>query len=556
MPQSSGILQCNHVDIAERRIRAAQVVWNHGNLTQIRELGPENPAWPYLLPGFIDAHVHIESSLLPPVEFARMAVRHGTVAAISDPHEIANVLGCDGVHWMLANAAQTPFHFLFGAPSCVPATSFETAGGRIGVSEVEGLLATPGIGYLSEVMNFPAVLAGDPDLQAMLAAAQKCGLPIDGHAPGLCGASAAAYAAAGISTDHECSSLAEAEDKLAAGMKILIREGSAARNFDTLHPLLSAYPGQIMLCTDDCHPDDLARGHIDRLIARAVALGHDVFTVLEASCLTPQRHYGLTLGQLRVGDPFNAVQVDNLCDFTVAAVWLNGTLAARQGQSLLPALPVVPVNRFAARPVTPEALVITKEHKNPPDLTRVILALDGELLTRSLLLPINGPVPADDVLLIAVVNRYTPAVPALALIRGFGLQAGALASSVAHDSHNVIGVGCDSHSLAAALNAVIAAQGGLAAVDASGHCELLPLPIAGLMSDADGDQVAEHYARLNTILHERLGSPLRAPFMTLSFMALLVIPELKLSDQGLFDGNNFSLTPLSVAATECGESFV
>lgn len=279
MSQSSGVLHCNHVDVAGRRIRAAEVAWDDGQVVRIDELGPENSDWPYLLPGFIDAHVHIESSLLPPVEFARLAVRHGTVATVSDPHEIANVLGCDGVRWMLANAAQTPFHILFGAPSCVPATSFETAGGRIGVAEVTHLLATPGIGYLSEVMNFPGVLAGDPDLLAMLAAARTRGLPVDGHAPGLSGAAAAAYAAAGISTDHECSTLAEAEDKLAAGMQILIREGSAARNFDALHPLLSRYPGRVMLCTDDCHPDDLTRGHIDRLVARAVALGHDVFKI-------------------------------------------------------------------------------------------------------------------------------------------------------------------------------------------------------------------------------------------------------------------------------------
>ncbi len=256
--------------------------------------------------------MHIESSLLPPAEFARLAVRHGTVASVSDPHEIANVLGLDGVRWMLANAAQTPFHVLFGAPSCVPATAFETAGARLGVADVETLLATPGIGYLSEVMNFPGVLAGDPGLLAMIAAARRRGLPVDGHAPGLSGEAAAAYAAAGIGTDHECATLAEAEDKLRAGMAILIREGSAARNFETLHPLISRYPGRIMLCTDDCHPDDLARGHIDRLVARAVAYGHDLFAVLEAACLTPQRHYGLALGQLRVGDPFNAALVDNL----------------------------------------------------------------------------------------------------------------------------------------------------------------------------------------------------------------------------------------------------
>lgn len=545
MTTPSGSVRANLVDIAARRVFAAEIGWSAGVIGRIDELGAANPAWPCLMPGFIDAHVHIESSLLPPAEFARLAVRHGTVASVSDPHEIANVLGLDGVRWMLANAAQTPFHVLFGAPSCVPATAFETAGARLGVADVETLLATPGIGYLSEVMNFPGVLAGDPGLLAMIAAARRRGLPVDGHAPGLSGEAAAAYAAAGIGTDHECATLAEAEDKLRAGMAILIREGSAARNFETLHPLISRYPGRIMLCTDDCHPDDLARGHIDRLVARAIAHGHDLFAVLEAACLTPQRHYGLALGQLRVGDPFNAALVDNLRDFTVRATWLAGELAAENGQSCLPPVPCQPINRFAARAVRPEELCVAP---SDADFSRVIAAEDGQLLTRELRLPLHGPSVADDVLLIAVVNRYTPTAPAVALVRGFGLQAGALASSVAHDSHNVIGVGCDAASLATALNAVIAVQGGLALVDGDGQVDCLPLPIAGLMSDLAGDTVASRYAALSHGVRHRLGSPLRAPYMTLSFMALLVIPELKLSDRGLFDGRAFALTEVACPA--------
>lgn len=545
MTTPSGSVRANLVDIAARRVFAAEIGWSAGVIGRIDELGAANPAWPCLIPGFIDAHVHIESSLLPPAEFARLAVRHGTVASVSDPHEIANVLGIDGVRWMLANAAQTPFHVLFGAPSCVPATAFETAGARLGVADVETLLATPGIGYLSEVMNFPGVLAGDPGLLAMIAAARRRGLPVDGHAPGLSGEAAAAYAAAGIGTDHECATLAEAEDKLRAGMAILIREGSAARNFETLHPLISRYPGRIMLCTDDCHPDDLARGHIDRLVARAIAHGHDLFAVLEAACLTPQRHYGLALGQLRVGDPFNAALVDNLRDFTVRATWLAGELAAENGQSCLPPVPCQPINRFAARAVRPEELCVAP---SDADFSRVIAAEDGQLLTRELRLPLQGPSIADDVLLIAVVNRYTPTAPAVALVRGFGLQAGALASSVAHDSHNVIGVGCDAASLATALNAVIAVQGGLALVDGDGQVDCLPLPIAGLMSDLAGDTVASRYAALSDGVRHRLGSPLRAPYMTLSFMALLVIPELKLSDRGLFDGRAFALTEVACPA--------
>lgn len=544
-------LRVNRVDLAERCIEAVELSWAAGRITGIKSLGPAHADWPYLIPGFVDAHVHIESSLLPPAEFARLAVRHGTVASVSDPHEIANVLGLAGVRWMLANAAQTPFHILFGAPSCVPATAFETAGAHLGVAEVSELLATPGVGYLSEVMNFPGVLAGDASLLAMIKAAQARGLPVDGHAPGLCGAAAAAYAQAGISTDHECSTLAEAEDKLAAGMRILIREGSAARNFDALHPLLTSHPGRVMLCTDDCHPDDLARGHINHLAARAVALGHDVFDVLQAACLTPQEHYGLALGQLRVGDPFNAALLDNLRDFNVLACWLDGQLAAEAGQSCLPQAACTPVNRFAAQRICATSLQLAA---SPGQLSRVIVAEDGQLLTREIHLPVSGPDVPADVLLIAVLNRYAPARPAVALVRGFGLREGAFASSIAHDSHNIIGVGCDAASLAQAINAVIASQGGLALVDGGGQVDSLPLPIAGLMSDQPGETVAARYAALSSAVRQRLGSPLRAPYMSLSFMALLVIPELKLSDRGLFDGRDFTFVELEYASLTPGKS--
>lgn len=551
MTERSGSLLVNRVDVAARRIAAGELHWNDGVIVDWRESGGLAPDLPYLIPGFIDAHVHIESSLLPPAEFARLAVRHGTVASVSDPHEIANVLGLAGVRWMLDNIAGSPFHVLFGAPSCVPATVFESAGGRIDAAGVEALLAMPGMGYLSEVMNFPGVLAGDADLLAKIAAARCRGLPVDGHAPGLSGAALAAYVAAGITTDHECASLAEAEEKLACGMAILIREGSAARNFAALHPLIGRHPGRVMLCTDDCHPDDLARGHIDRLAARAVAHGHDVFAVLQAACLTPQRHYGLALGQLRPGDPMNAALVDDLRDFAVRATWLAGQRVAENGRTLLPPLPCRPINRFAARPVRPEQLRLTVDTPKDPFFARVIVAEDGQLLTRQVHLLVRladaciQPAVAEDVLLIAVVNRYTPAEPAVALVRGFGLRAGAFASSVAHDSHNVIGVGCDAASLATALNAVIAAGGGLAVSDGEGASDVLALPIAGLMSDAAGDAVAERYAALSQDVRRRLGSPLRAPFMTLSFMALLVIPELKLSDKGLFDGSRFTFTEVA-----------
>ncbi|HEX5278222.1 MAG TPA: adenine deaminase [Fluviicoccus sp.] len=547
MTENSGSLTANVVDIDRRSIELAEVCWQNGIITAIKMLGPQDTEQPYLTPGFIDAHIHLESSLLPPAEFARLAVRHGTVATVSDPHEIANILGNDGVLWMLENVRQTPFHVLLGAPSCVPATPFETAGAVLEAHEVEALLDTPGVGYLSEVMNFPGVLAAEPHLMAKIAAARSRHRPVDGHAPGLTGADAARYAAAGIGTDHECATLAEAEEKLANGMMILIREGSAARNFEALHPLISRYPGRVMLCSDDRHPDDLSRGHINALAKRAVAHGHDVFDVLLAACLAPRRFYPLNIGEMRVGDAMNAALVENLQDFTVVSTWLDGVLAAENHETRLHPYPCRPVNRFAAQPVTPEQLVIPAGQDSGTVTCRVIGAEDGQLLTQSLQLTLDvrdGAVVPDvenDVLLLAVINRYHPAPPALALIRGFGLKSGALASSVAHDSHNIVAVGCNALELAQAVNAVIGAGGGLALTH-HGNTDLLALPLAGLMSDGDGDAVAAHYSALTHSARTRLGCGLRAPFMTLSFMALLVIPELKLSDKGLFDGRKFCLT--------------
>lgn len=551
MQGNSGSLRVNRVDVPARRIAAGELRWESGRIVDWREDGPPMPGLPYLLPGFIDAHVHIESSMLSPSEFARLAVRHGTVATVSDPHEIANVLGVEGVRWMLDDAAQTPFHFLFGAPSCVPATTFETAGASLGAEAVATLLDTPGIGFLSEVMNFPGVLGGDPDLRAKIAAAQQRGRPVDGHAPGLRDAEAAAYAGSGITTDHECTTLAEAEEKLRAGMRILLREGSAACDFAALHPLIGRYPGQIMLCTDDFHPDDLQRGHIDRLVARAVAAGLDLFDVLTAASLVPQRHYGLALGCLQSGDPLNAVLVSDLSTFGVLGTWVDGQRLAAEGRSLLPHLPVRPINRFAARAVSADDLRLRVGLADGAPLCRVILAEDGQLLTREARLAVacrDGclqPNVGNDILLLAVVNRYQAAPPAVALVHGFGLQRGAIAGSIAHDSHNLIAVGCDAESLALALNGVIASRGGLALCDGE-TVESLPLPIAGLMSDGDGDTVGAAYAALTEAARDVLGSSMRAPFMTLAFMALLVIPELKLSDRGLFDGRRFEFTQVLV----------
>ncbi len=537
----------NVVDIFARSIRPAVIRVEDGCISSITPTGATaaDAALPYALPGFVDAHVHVESSLLVPTEFARLAVTHGTVATVSDPHEIGNVLGVAGVEYMLDNAQHSPFKFCFGAPSCVPATPFETAGAEITTADIARLFENPKIGYLAEMMNWPGVLHRDADVLAKIALAHAAGRPVDGHAPGLRAADAAYYASAGISTDHECFTAAEARDKLAVGMKILIREGSAARNFDALIELLPEHYANLMFCSDDKHPDTLVLGHINQLVQRAVALGNDVFEVLHVACVNPVQHYRLPVGLLREGDPADFITVANLQDFEVLQTYLDGQLVAENGRSLLPTAPIAVVNNFHAQPVTAADFQVPAPGSARPTL-RVIECFDGQLITARVDLPARienrlvVPDVATDVLKLAVINRYQPHVaPALAFIRGFGLKHGALASSVGHDSHNITAVGCDDESLARAVNLVIAAKGGLAAVGSDGQEILLPLPVAGLMSDQAGPEVARAYAAVDA-LAKQLGSPLAAPFMTLSFMALLVIPSLKLSDKGLFDGQQFA----------------
>ncbi|QEG35344.1 adenine deaminase [Bythopirellula goksoeyrii] len=541
---NTGSVVGNVVDISGRSTFPAKIAISDGRITAI-EPSESSPST-YLLPGFIDAHVHVESSMLVPSEFARAAVIHGTVATVSDPHEIGNVLGVSGVEYMLDNAANSPFKFYFGAPSCVPATTFETAGAAISVAEVEKLLADSRIVYLSEMMNFPGVLHGDPECLAKIAAAKAAGKPVDGHAPGLRGEEAARYIAAGITTDHECFTKEEALDKLAAGCKISIREGSAARNFAALYTLLSEFPQHTMLCSDDKHPDELEHGHINLLVRRAVEHGIDVFDALQAACLNPIEHYQLNVGQLRVGDPADFIEVDSLSKFNVLRTWIDGQLVAEKGATSIPRVEPKVVNQFVSTTIESAALSVPAEGES----LKVIEALDGQLITNSLQHPPkveNGQVVSDtgrDILKLVVVNRYEAATPAIAFISNFGLKRGAMASSVAHDSHNVIAVGTNDDDLAAAINAVMEAGGGLSAVCKPEDLRLvLPLPVAGLMATGTCVEVAAAYKKLDQAV-KSWGSPLRAPYMTLSFMALLVIPSLKLSDRGLFDGSRFEFTPL------------
>jgi len=531
------------VDVIGRREYPGTIEIADGRIQRILP-GSGRPEGPLLLPGLVDAHIHVESSMLPPAEFARWALVRGTVASVSDPHEIANVLGMEGVDYMIAEGKRSPFKFCFGAPSCVPATAEETAGAVLNPKAVDRLLARPEIGYLAEVMNFPGVLARDPAVMAKIESARRRGKPVDGHAPGLRGAQARAYAAAGITTDHECFTLAEAKDKLRAGMKILIREGSAARNFAALAPLLKSAPERCMFCCDDLHPDLLMVRHLDEHVRRALRGGANRFDVIACATLHPVRHYGLDVGLLQAGDPADLIVVDDWKRFGVQQTYVGGRLVATGGHSLLPFHRAAKINRFAAKPRVAADFAVAAGTGR----MRVIEALDGQLITRMLrLLPTvrRGQAVADprrDLLKIAVVNRYAPAAPALGFIRGFGLKRGAMASTIAHDSHNIVAVGTSDQALADAVNAVIAHRGGISVVG-RGPPAVLPLPIAGLMSDQDGRMVARQYTELDARA-KALGSKLRAPFMTLSFMALLVIPDLKLSDRGLFSGSRWKFEPL------------
>lgn len=529
----------NLIDIRARDIYPARVSVANGIIKSIERLeAAENSQ--FLLPGFVDAHVHIESSLLIPSEFARMAVVHGTVGTVSDPHEIANVLGVAGVEFMIENGQQVPFNFFFGAPSCVPATPFETAGAEIGLEELEYLLKKPSILYLAEMMNWPGVLFKDPLVMAKLDLARKYDKPIDGHAPGLKGEDAFNYIKHGISTDHECFTSEEALDKLKHGMKILIREGSAAKNFEALIDLLPQHYRNMMFCSDDKHPDSLELGHLDQLVRRSLERGFDLFDVLQVACINPVEHYRLPVGTLQVGEPADFISVNSVEDFKVTGCWIKGERVAENGQSFIKPVEAGTPNKFECSPKSaPDFEVVAKNGKIP-----VIEVLDGELITKRLELePKNqaGFCVSDterDILKMSVINRYEYAAPAMAFIKNFGLQEGAIASSVGHDSHNIIVVGTNDDFIARACNLLIENSGGLAAVSSKEE-KILALPVAGIMTNADGYATSKLYSEIDQMAKD-MGSKLISPYMSLSFMALLVIPNLKLSDKGLFDGKAFS----------------
>ena len=542
--QSKMQIQGQIVDIENRRIYAGEITVESGKITSIIE--KKHEVQNYIMPGFIDAHIHIESSMLVPSEFAKIAVLHGTVATISDPHEIANVLGSAGVYYMIENSKKAPLKFHFGAPSCVPATTFETAGATIDSDGIKELMASPDIYYLAEMMNYPGVLFDDAEVLKKIQWAKYFNKPVDGHAPGLRGEAAKKYISAGITTDHECFSFEEAEEKLSLGMKIIIREGSAAKNFEALIDLLPENYENMMFCSDDKHPDDLILSHINSLCARAVAKGIDVFKILQVACVNPVNHYKMNVGLLKENDAADFIVIEDLTNFKVKQTYINGELVAKNGESFVKHIPFKTPNNFNITSKEISDFTISGSASK----IRVIEALEGQLITNEIYhrpLIVDGKIVSDtenDILKMAVVNRYENTKPAIAFIKNFGLKKGAIASSVAHDCHNIVVVGTSDEEICNAVNLIIKNTGGVCAVNGSEN-KMLPLPVAGIMSDKNGWETGKLYQEIDAMAKE-LGSHLKAPFMTLSFMALLVIPDLKLSDKGLFSGNSFSFVDLEV----------
>ena len=538
------VVKGNVVDILNRRIFKGEVEVKSGKIVSVKEANHNQEN--YILPGFIDAHIHIESSMLVPSEFAKIAVKHGTVATVSDPHEIANVLGVKGVAFMIENGKKVPLKFNFGAPSCVPATSFESAGAIIDADDIKRMMENPDIKYLAEMMNYPGVLFDDADVLEKIQHAKDNHKPIDGHAPGLRGEDVTTYISAGISTDHECFSFDEALEKLQKGMKVIIREGSAAKNFEALIELLPEHFENMMFCSDDKHPDDLLLGHINQLCERAVAKGIDVFKVLQVACVNPIKHYNLEVGLLQKGDDADFIVVDSLDKFNVLETYINGELVAKNGDSLIESVPFEILNNFD----TDKKKVTDFRFESSVEKIRVIEALDGELVTNQIessSLIADGNLVSDtatDVLKMTVVNRYKNSKPAIAFIKNFGIKEGAIASSVGHDSHNIIAVGVSDEAICKAVNLIIENKGGVCAVNDLGS-KIVSLPVAGIMSDLSAEEIGKSYAELDK-MGKQMGSKLRAPYMSLSFMALLVIPSLKLSDKGLFDGTSFKFTSLEI----------
>ncbi|ASJ27636.1 adenine deaminase [Borrelia turicatae] len=543
---NSLLIKANYIDIVNKEIYPSHITIKNGTISNIERTNESLKD--YVLPGFIDSHIHIESSLLIPSHFAHLVVQHGTVSTISDPHEIANVNGIDGINFMINNSNKIDFKIFFGAPSCVPALplEIETSGHVLDDKDVDKLLALDNIYYLSEMMNFPGVLNRDPKVMNKIHSALKRNKVVDGHAPGLSPESVLKYASAGISTDHECSTIEDARYKLSLGMKILIREGSAAKNFEALHPLISECSGKyrdhLMFCCDDAHPDILLNGHINLMVSRAIEYGHDFFDVLKIACINPVIHYKIPVGLLQVGDPADFIITKDLKTFKVDKTYINGKLVFSDGKSYIPLLNENPINNFNCSKKSIDDFKFFTQSKTIPTIN----CINNQIITNKTMTDSNLLAPnfesniSKDILKIAVINRYNNHNKiSIGFTKNFGLKNGAIGSTVAHDSHNIIVLGTSDEYLCKAANLIIENKGGLCALN-NQDTLILKLPIAGLMSMSPPKEVALKYIQLNNFCRNVLGSNLDSPLMTLSFMSLTVIPHLKINDKGLFDVDSFS----------------
>jgi adenine deaminase len=537
----------NIVDVFQQKIYKAELFIKDNKIFEIKELGVEDNSISYILPGLIDAHVHIESTMVTPVYFASHVKKYGTLGVVTDPHEISNVCGVDGFKYMYNEGKAADIQIFFGVPSCVPATPFETSGAIFDAEIIDGIFQKYDVVALSEMMNFPGVVHGFDDVVEKLNVAKKYNMKIDGHAPGLKGDDLSTYINAGITTDHEAFTYEEAKEKINKGMMIQIREGSAARNFEALHPLISEFPDKVMFCTDDAHPDTLVQGHIDRIVRMALAKGHSIFNILNAASFNAIDHYNLPVGKLNVGDSADFILVNSLQKFDVLACYLKGENIYTAGEYFKINLPNNSINSFNAKPLAIENIQVKDRGFN----VKVIGAVDGELITKSLeaKLPVsNGFLISDsdqDILKIVVINRYNSnSEPQIGFIKGFSLKNSAIAGSVAHDSHNIIAIGENDSDIVQAVNAIIETEGGICLVH-NQKVDSIPLPVAGLMANETIENMAVKYKELDQKVKE-LGTTLQAPFMTLAFMSLLVIPSLKLGDKGLFDVDKFEFTSLYI----------
>ncbi|MCF8361840.1 MAG: adenine deaminase [Prolixibacteraceae bacterium] len=538
-------IEGNIVDIEKRKIIKGRMYYS--NTIEKIIIDNDIKSNVYILPGLIDAHVHIESSMCTPINYAKEALKHGVIAAVTDPHEIANVCGIQGVEYMSKNALKTPMKIYTGAPSCVPATPFETSGAQLNPEEIDYLFKNNICTHLSEMMNFPGVLTGDKDVKAKIDIAKKYSKVIDGHAPLLSGDDLQLYYGSGITTDHECTTIEEATEKIELGFKIMLRKSSASNDFDKLYPLINEFPDSLMLCTDDCHPEDLIKGYINDLAKHLLNNNYSIFDILKVATKNAKEHYSLNVGLLQVTDPADFIVVDNLTDFNILNTILDGnTVYDINTEIIIKQENSVPINNFYVNILVANDILVRKESSK----LKVIDIVENSLLTQSFVNVVKNEknfIESDidnDILKLVVLNRYQQAKPAIGFIRGFNIKSGAIATTVSHDSHNIVAVGTNDEDLLNAISKVQKLNGGMVYTDGNDVFEL-PLPIAGLMSDKSCKDVAINYEEI-TAKVKQSGCKLHAPFMTLSFMSLLVIPKLKLGDKGLFDVTKFEFTDLQI----------